>query len=77
MNTQNSWHVGLLTLVWCFHACRSQDLKQRKRYVKLVDTVRETGGDVKIFSSLHVSGERKYRNLFGDLFLRKYWIKVP
>lgn len=37
---------------------RSQDLKQRKRYVKLVDTVRETGGDVKIFSSLHVSGEQ-------------------
>lgn len=37
---------------------RSQDLSQRKRYVKLVDTVRETGGDVKIFSSLHVSGEQ-------------------
>ena len=28
--------------------------------MKLVDTVRETGGDVKIFSSLHVSGERVY-----------------
>ena len=26
----------------------------------LVDTVRENGGDVKIFSSLHVSGEREY-----------------
>lgn len=37
---------------------RSQDLPQRKRYVKLVDTVRETGADVKIFSSLHVSGEQ-------------------
>lgn len=35
------------------------DLKQRKRYVKLVDTVRESCGEVKIFSSLHVSGERK------------------
>lgn len=37
---------------------RSMDLKFRKRYVKLVDTVREAGGEVKIFSSLHVSGEQ-------------------
>lgn len=37
---------------------RSQDIAQRKRYVKLVDTVRETGAEVKIFSSLHVSGEQ-------------------
>lgn len=37
---------------------RSQDLVQRKRYVKIVDTVKETGADVKIFSSLHVSGEQ-------------------
>ena len=28
--------------------------------MKLVDTVRETAGDVRIFSSLHVSGERMY-----------------
>ena len=28
--------------------------------MNLVDSVRESGGDVKIFSSLHVSGERKY-----------------
>ena len=38
---------------------RSWDLDKRKRYVKLVDSVRDNGGDVKIFSSLHVSGERK------------------
>lgn len=37
---------------------RSMDLKFRKRYVKLVDTVKEAGGEVKIFSSLHVSGEQ-------------------
>ncbi|WAR02253.1 PELO-like protein [Mya arenaria] len=36
----------------------SMDLKKRRRYVKLVDTVREAGGEVKIFSSLHVSGEQ-------------------
>ncbi|ESP05086.1 hypothetical protein LOTGIDRAFT_208023 [Lottia gigantea] len=37
---------------------RSNDIKKRKRYVKLVDLVRDNGGDVKIFSSLHVSGEQ-------------------
>ena len=31
----------------------------RKRYVKLVDGVKENGGVVRIFSSLHVSGERE------------------
>ena len=39
---------------------RSQDIQQRKRYVAMVDNVRENGGDVKIFSSLHVSGEREW-----------------
>ena len=35
-----------------------QDVAKRKRFVGLVDSVREFGGDVKIFSSLHVSGEQ-------------------
>ena len=42
-----------------FHFCRSSDVPTRKRYVALVESVRENGGEVKIFSSLHVSGERK------------------
>lgn len=37
---------------------RSSDLARRKRYVQLVDSVRDNAGDVKIFSSLHVSGEQ-------------------
>ncbi|CAG9817495.1 unnamed protein product [Phaedon cochleariae] len=37
---------------------RCQDVKLRKEYVRLVDSVRESGGDVKIFSSLHISGEQ-------------------
>jgi len=37
---------------------RSQDFANRKQYVNLVDTVREYSGDVKIFSSLHISGEQ-------------------
>lgn len=37
---------------------RCKDVNLRKEYVKLVDSVRESGGDVKIFSSLHISGEQ-------------------
>uniref|UniRef100_A0A672KCE3 Protein pelota homolog n=1 Tax=Sinocyclocheilus grahami TaxID=75366 RepID=A0A672KCE3_SINGR len=35
-----------------------QDIATRSRYVRLVDNVKENGGNVRIFSSLHVSGEQ-------------------
>lgn len=38
---------------------RCKNVDKRKRFIKLVESVREFGGDVKIFSSLHISGERK------------------
>lgn len=37
---------------------RCQDINLRKEYVSLVESVRDYGGEVKIFSSLHVSGEQ-------------------
>ncbi|KAG7196539.1 hypothetical protein KM043_018561 [Ampulex compressa] len=37
---------------------RCQDVVLRKEFVELVENVRDLGGDVKIFSSLHVSGEQ-------------------
>jgi protein pelota len=37
---------------------RAKDVPTRQRYVRLVDGVRENGGVVRIFSSLHVSGEQ-------------------
>lgn len=37
---------------------RSSDIQERKRYVKLVESVKDQNGTVKIFSSLHVSGEQ-------------------
>ncbi|XP_051928051.1 protein pelota homolog isoform X2 [Hippocampus zosterae] len=37
---------------------RHQDVPTRARYVHLVDKVRDSGGIVRIFSSLHVSGEQ-------------------
>ena len=38
---------------------RSADVPTRQRYVGLVESVRDGGGTVKVFSSLHVSGERE------------------
>ena len=38
---------------------RSHDFSERQKYVKLVDSVKENSGEVKIFSSLHISGERE------------------
>uniref|UniRef100_A0A8C5HQM8 Protein pelota homolog n=1 Tax=Gouania willdenowi TaxID=441366 RepID=A0A8C5HQM8_GOUWI len=37
---------------------RHQDIPTRSRYVRLVDNVRDNGGNVRMFSSLHVSGEQ-------------------
>ena len=43
---------------------RSQEIAERKKYVNIVDRVRENNGEVRIFSSLHVSGERKKKLFF-------------
>lgn len=45
---------------------RSANIQQRKQYVALVESVKEHGGDVKIFSTMHVSGERKFLKMFTD-----------
>lgn len=37
---------------------RSQEIKVRKRWVKLVDEVKEQGGEVRVLSSMHESGKR-------------------
>lgn len=37
---------------------RSQEIKTRQRWVKLVDEVKEIGGEVRVLSSMHESGKR-------------------
>jgi protein pelota len=37
---------------------RTNDLRQRKRYVQLVDEVAAGGGAVHVFSGMHASGEQ-------------------
>lgn len=51
------YQKAVFDIITCY---RCQDVLKRKEYVTLVDSVRENGGDVRIFSSMHVSGERKY-----------------
>ncbi|PFX23372.1 Protein pelota-like [Stylophora pistillata] len=56
--------LAIETLLVTDELFRSTDLPTRKRYVKLVESVKENGGEVRVFSSLHVSGERMYALLF-------------
>lgn len=39
---------------------RANDAVQRKRFITLVEGVREKGGEVLIFSSMHESGQREH-----------------
>jgi protein pelota len=44
---------------------RSQDLATRKKYVAIVDKVKDAGGEARILSSEHESGQRL--NMLGDI----------
>ena len=59
--THTHTHTHTLTHLLCLHnnIYRSADIPTRQRYVRLVESVKENGGTVRIFSSLHVSGERE------------------
>ncbi|XP_068523921.1 protein pelota homolog [Anas acuta] len=50
--------MAIDTLLISDELFRHQDVATRARYVKLVDSVRDNMGTVRIFSSLHVSGEQ-------------------
>ena len=57
---QANERLAIQTLLVSDELFRSADLQTRKKYVALVENVKEGGGDVKIFSTMHVSGERKF-----------------
>lgn len=50
---------------------RCKDVTLRKEYVELVENVKDSGGDIKIFSSLHVSGERKF---YANNFYQTWYV---
>lgn len=50
--------MAIETLMVTDNLFRSTNLAERKRFVNLVESVRDNNGDAKIFSSLHVSGEQ-------------------
>ncbi len=51
-------HQAIEQLLISDRLFRARDVSDRKKYVAIVEEVREYGGDIKIFSSLHVSGEQ-------------------
>lgn len=50
--------MAIETLLISDNLFRCQDVNLRKEYVNLVESVRDAGGEVKIFSSMHISGEQ-------------------
>ena len=50
--------MAINTLLITDSLFRSSDVKTRRRYVDLVESVRENGGETLIFSALHVSGKQ-------------------
>ncbi|XP_050668046.1 protein pelota [Leptidea sinapis] len=50
--------MAIETLMISDKLFRCQDVQKRKEYVELVDSARDNGADVRIFSSMHVSGEQ-------------------
>eukprot|EP00005_Dracoamoeba_jomungandri_P007467 CAMPEP_0174269536 /NCGR_PEP_ID=MMETSP0439-20130205/41404_1 /TAXON_ID=0 /ORGANISM="Stereomyxa ramosa, Strain Chinc5" /LENGTH=386 /DNA_ID=CAMNT_0015358375 /DNA_START=20 /DNA_END=1180 /DNA_ORIENTATION=- len=56
--TQANEKCAIDTLLIVDELFRSQSISQRKMYVNIVESVRENGGTVLIFSALHVSGEQ-------------------
>lgn len=49
------------TLLICDKLLRTHDVAKRKRLVEVVDSVRENGGAVRVFSSMHITGEQLYQ----------------
>ena len=71
---QRAWygpdHVALAadrgaigTLLISDELFRAGDPEVRKRYVSIVEDVREKRGEVLIFSSMHESGQRRYQTV--------------
>lgn len=60
---------------WYNYFCRSADLPTRQRYVALVESVKDNGGIIRIFSSLHLSGERKWLLDWSSIWLST-WHKM-
>nr|XP_014098764.2 protein pelota [Bactrocera oleae]XP_036226781.1 protein pelota [Bactrocera oleae]XP_036226782.1 protein pelota [Bactrocera oleae] len=56
--------MAIETLLISDNLFRCQNVNERKEYVNLVESVRDAGGEVKIFSSMHISGEQ-LANLTG------------
>ena len=55
---------------------RSNSIEERKKYIKLVEDIKSKSGEVLIFSTLHVSGER-LKTLTGVAAILRFPLQVP
>lgn len=51
-------------------------METRKEYIALVEAVQSNGGEVMVFSSSHVSGERKFTNYSSRTFFAAFGVDV-
>uniref|UniRef100_A0A2P2I0E1 Protein pelota homolog n=2 Tax=Hirondellea gigas TaxID=1518452 RepID=A0A2P2I0E1_9CRUS len=51
-------NIAVEALLVCDSLFRSTNTAERRRYIRLVEQVKDSGSEVKIFSSLHVTGEQ-------------------
>jgi hypothetical protein len=51
--------ISLFVWLTLDHITRNADIPSRRKYVDLADSVKDMGGDVHVFSSMHPSGERE------------------
>ncbi|KAL0589772.1 hypothetical protein ABG067_002321 [Albugo candida] len=63
--------LAIDTLMITDELFRSEEIKTRRRYIDLVESVREHGGNVRLFSSMHISGE-KLGQLSGIAAILRY-----
>ena len=56
---------------------RSSDPTLRRKYVRLVEDVRQHGGEVLVFSSMHESGQRKHgRTRCSGMWLTPHFVRI-
>ncbi|GJQ83338.1 pelo [Trypoxylus dichotomus] len=68
--------MAIETLLISDSLFRCKNFGLRKEYVHIVDAVREMGGEVKIFSSMHISGEQ-LEQLTGIAAILRFPIPEP
>jgi protein pelota len=69
-------HKAVETMLITDELFRAASIQKRREYIALVDSVKRNGGEVHIFSALHVSGEQ-LQQLTGIAAILRYELAEP